>query len=122
MKLYRYEKYVLAKPMSHKDAEHELGCKIPNLFYGEAGYLVEDVDTKEQKWIPKSVFEKGNVLYDTTNDKIRCTTQDLEKILQFMEVYAKEHSPLGELRTKLFVIKRHIKSVIDGLIKLIEKE
>ena len=122
MKLYRYGKYVLAKPMSHKEAEHELGYKINNLFYGEAGYLVEDVETKEQKWVPKSVFENGNVLYDTTNDKIRCTTKDLEKMLQFMEVYAKEHSPLGELRTKLFVIKRHIKSVIDGLIKLIEKE
>lgn len=118
MKLYRYEKYVMAKPMSHCDAEQELGHKIPNLFYGQEGYLIQDIESKEQKWVPKSVFEKGNTLCDSTEDKINCSLEDIQTLLKWIGIYAKENSPLGNKRMKLFVIKKHIDSLVSGLHKL----
>lgn len=109
--------------MNHDAAEQYLGYRIPNLLYGTEGYLTEELDTGEQKWVPKSIFEKGVSLFETAEDKIVSTNTDLDKILQFLALYSKEGPHFSMVkRNQLFRCRKHLQSLVEGLKKLLTME
>lgn len=119
MKLYKYEKTLKAKPMMHDEAETFLGTKIPNLFYGNEGFLIQEGDGPV-KWIPKSKFEKGAVIYDTEEDKIKYAINTLHKMKDDIDAYHKACKPSHNKWQKLYTCKRHLLLCADLLSKLIK--
>ena len=108
MEKYIYQREIMAKPATKGEAEELMKCKVANLFYGNDGYLVKDIETNEMNWLPKTVFEKTTVKVDTPTDRLKKLALDIEATADELRGFNKLHKPSMAVRAKIYSMTRRL--------------
>lgn len=120
MKKYILQQTIEAKPMVKSEAESKLGHDITNGNSEERGFLTCDMDNLQFGWVTESQF--NGKPFDTPHEQMYYLHNKLEEWQTFFRSYTKENKMSQDERLQVYLINRHLKSLVSSLSKILNIE
>lgn len=117
MKRYILQKTIEAEPMVKAEAEAKMCKEISSGTSEENGFLTCDMEKLQFGWLAESQF--NGKPFDTPHEQMYFLHSKLEEWQTFFRNYTKENKVSQDERLQVYLINRHLKSLVSSLDKIL---